>query len=105
MTDTTTASAPTPETAAKAAAPKADAKAAAPKVSKRKYDGDMKITLLVDKDGKKYGADNNPKRPGAKAHKRFAIYENGMTVDGYISKGGEYGDLDWDVNKGYITIK
>lgn len=72
---------------------------------KRKYAGDLKITLLTDKDGKPYGPNNNPKREGSKTAKNFALYENGMTIDGFIAKGGTYAEVVWDVDKGFISVK
>lgn len=73
-----------------------------PQAARRKFPGDGKITLLTDQHDKPYGPKNNPKR-GMSAE-RFAIYENGMTVDGYISKGGKYADIPNDVGKKLISV-
>jgi hypothetical protein len=55
---------------------------------------------------------DNPKRPGTKAHQRFELYENGMTVGAFrekaiaagLAKGG-CGQLSHDVQKGFISVK
>jgi len=69
-----------------------------------KYKPDATITLLADKDGKPYGKDNNPKRQGSKSGERFALYTNGMTVDQAIAAGITRPDLDFDVQKKFISI-
>jgi hypothetical protein len=63
-----------------------------------------KITLLCDKDGKPYGKDNNPKRPGSATHARFESYANGQTVEQAYKAGVAAGDFAYDVNKQFIKI-
>jgi hypothetical protein len=55
------------------------------------------ITLKVE---------NNPKRPGSKAHERFALYfhPDAKTVHGALSLGILKADLKNDVEKQYIRI-
>ncbi len=62
------------------------------------------ITLLVDKEGNKYGAANNPKRKGSKSAERFALYKTGMTVKKFLDAGGTGADLKWDTEKNFIKI-
>jgi hypothetical protein len=60
------------------------------------------IKLLVEE---------NPKRGASAA--RFALYRNGITVDGYIKKSVEAGndaqtaraDLRWDVSHKFIALQ
>lgn len=68
------------------------------------YPLSAKITLLVDKEGKKYGADNNPKKPGSATHARFANYADGQTVEEAYKAGVAAGDFSYDVGKGFISI-
>lgn len=64
-----------------------------------------KITMLVDKDGKPYGKDNNPKKPGSKSAVRFEAYGNGgTTVEEAYKAGVSAADFAYDVNKGFIKI-
>lgn len=65
------------------------------------------ITLGSDKDGKKYGADNNPKRAGSAAAGRFAAYKDGMTIDAALKAGVRSDDLSFDSHetRKFITIK
>lgn len=93
-------------TAAPAKEPKAK-KEKAPKEKVTKvagFDLTSKITLLCDKDGKPYGPDNNPKRPGSATSTRFAMYKNGMTVEEAVHLGIQSGDLTYDVGKMFIKI-
>lgn len=90
-----------PENKAAGAAPAAKAEKT-PKPPK--YADDAKITLLSDKDGKKYGKDHNPKREGSKSHGRFATYKDGLTVKQFLDAGGTTGDLDYDIKKAYIKV-
>lgn len=69
-----------------------------------KYAPTAKITMGKDKEGKAYGADNNPKRAGSKSAERFASYTNGMTVEAALAAGVTTADLDYDTNKGFISI-
>lgn len=82
-------------------------KTAAPAAPKREpmFKEDQKITMLVDKDGKPYGKDNNPKRAGSKSADRFALYKgNGMTVKDAIAAGILMADLKYDSDHKFITI-
>lgn len=63
------------------------------------------IRLQSDKDGKQYGAENNPKRPGSKAAVRFALYKDGMTVRQALEAGLDPGDLAYDSNKQFIVLE
>lgn len=47
----------------------------------RKYDGNKVIRFLEDKNGVPYGPNNNPKREKTKAHVKFGLLRDGMTVD------------------------
>lgn len=71
------------------------------------YRGEQVISLGFNKDGKQYGPDNNPKRPGSKSAVRFALYKQGMTVKAAIDAGLESGDLvnDTHETRKFIVIK
>lgn len=60
---------------------------------KGRFEGEMTITVLADK---------NPKREGTKAHQRFALYRSGMKVSEFIAAGGGVNDLAWDSEHGFI---
>ncbi len=47
-------------------------------------------------------ANDNPKREGTKAHARFELYRDGMTVAEFLQAGGSPTDIRWDVKHGYI---
>lgn len=49
-------------------------------------------------------AEENPKRKGSGAYDRFSKYRNGMTIEAYLAAGGTTGDVNWDLEKGYIKI-
>ena len=49
-------------------------------------------------------ATENPKRNGSSAHTRFAKYRNGMTIQSFLDSGGTTGDVNWDLQKGYIKL-
>ncbi len=91
-----------PEPKGAAAKPKngGEQKEKKPRVSK--WDPNAKITMGVDKEGRKYGRDNNPKR-GASAE-RFSKYRDGMTVADALKAGLETGDLNWDTTRKFISI-
>jgi hypothetical protein len=85
------------------------AAAAAPKAPKPpRYPLTNVITLLADKDGKKFGKDNNPKRAGSKAGDRFAKLVDGMTVEAFVKAVGNqaeaFADLDFGVKHGQLTV-
>ena len=46
----------------------------------------------------------NPKREGSLAHKRFALYKDGMTIADYIAAGGRTGDINYDVANQLIEV-
>lgn len=99
----------TAKTAAPATAPKAEAKPKAPP-KPPKFNPDAKITLLTDKEGKKYGVDNNPKRANSKSAVWFANYKDGMTVrqlaEAYQKTGGSMNaNLAWDIEHGFISVE
>lgn len=62
------------------------------------------ITLLADKDGKKYGPENNPKKQGSASADRFAKYVDGQTVAEAKAAGVVNGDFANDTDRGYISI-
>lgn len=86
--------------------PVAEAKAPAEKTpgAPRGTPGDAIITMQADKNGKKYGVDNNPKKAGSKGAERFALYVDGMTVDAALKAGIWAADISWDVNKGFVVV-
>lgn len=49
-------------------------------------------------------AESNPKKPGSESHTRFALYQDGMTVQAFLDAGGRKADLSWDQEKGFISI-
>lgn len=108
MNDTTTTTTPTEAPVKETKAPKAAKAPKEPKEPKApkapKFATNMKIKMLADKEGKTYGKDNNPKRVGSSSHDRFALYVDGMTVEAAIAAGVKTADLDWDVDKGFISI-
>ncbi len=69
-----------------------------------KYANDTKISMGADKEGKKFGKDNNPKRQGSKSADRFAKYTDGMTVESALKAGLTVADFDNDIKKGFISI-
>lgn len=62
------------------------------------------IKLLADKDGKVYGPENNPKKPGSASADRFAKYVDGMTVKAAKEAGIINGDFANDTKKAFIEI-
>lgn len=60
---------------------------------------DMAITLKVEE---------NPKRVGSGAYKRFKLYREGMKVPTYIKRVGDrtkaVADLKWDQLHGFIEL-
>jgi hypothetical protein len=53
----------------------------------------------------KLKATANPKRAGSEAHKRFALYVDGMTVGDFLEAGGLMGDINFDLGKGFIEVE
>jgi hypothetical protein len=51
-----------------------------------------------------YVCPKNPKVPGGESYRRFQLYEVGMTVSEFVSKGGRYDDIKYDLKKGYIEV-
>lgn len=74
------------------------AKKSAPKKAVRRttFGPDQVITLKVTA---------NPKLKGSASHKRFALYENGMTVESALHKGIRRADLIWDTERDFIEIE
>ena len=64
-------------------------------VKRRRVNKQAKIKVLVEE---------NPKRNNTLAADRFALYENGMTVEEYVAAGGRSGDVNHDAAEGYITL-
>lgn len=50
-------------------------------------------------------AKENPKRPGSKAHARFALYRTGMTVGEWLEAGGTMSCLAYDLEHEFIEVK
>lgn len=75
------------------------------KKSRAAYSDDQTITVAVEE---------NPKRKNTKAHARFKLYKDEMTVAEYVSavekkqpghkRRGAMADLNWDQKHGFITI-
>lgn len=80
-----------------------EAAVAKPKASK--IDVTRTIHLLADKDGKQYGAENNPKRAGSAGALRFAHYTDGMTVEQALAAGLTPADLKWDEDHKFIELR
>ena len=49
-------------------------------------------------------AENNPKRPGSQAHRRFECYRTGMTVLDFLDAGGRVGDIYNDISRCYSAV-
>jgi hypothetical protein len=62
------------------------------------------VRLLSDKDGKKYGPDNNPKKPNSASADRFKLYVDGGSIEDQLKAGIVRGDVYNDVDRGYISI-
>ena len=92
MTDSKTAAAP------KAAKPAAEKKDPKPRTIGG-FPMNATITLGVNKDSKKYGADNNPKRAGSAAAARFALYKDGQTVEAALKAGVRSDDIAFDMHE------
>lgn len=91
-----------------AAAPKEPKAPKAPREPRApKYADSAVITMGADKDGKKYGGDNNPKRAGSNTHTRFGYLRDGLTVGEFVKKCGNqavaFGDLDYALKHGQIA--
>ena len=69
------------------------------------FKSDQKITLGADKEGNRYGPDNNPKREGSASAARFALYQDGMTVGEAMEAGVTRGDINWDAKHDYISVE
>lgn len=52
-----------------------------------------------------YVAEANPKKPGTAAHQKFSLYRVGMTVSEFVAAGGTMGDVNWDVERGFIRLE
>lgn len=57
---------------------------------------DRIIRLLVDK---------NPKKVTSKAHAKFALYRDGMTVSEYREAGGTADEIKWDAERSFIRVE
>ena len=47
---------------------------------------------------------NNPKRTGSSAHKRYELYKRAKTRDEFKSLGGCSADFTQDLRKGYVVL-
>lgn len=55
---------------------------------------------------------NNPKKPSGKSYARFALYEDGLTVEQYVQRSVDAGnkasiavaDLRWDTRHKFIEV-
>ena len=67
------------------------------KTKKRDLAADAKIEVLVAE---------NPRRPGSAPHAHFDKYEDGMTVEKFLSEavGGEWIHLQADIERGYVRL-
>lgn len=54
------------------------------------------IRLLVE---------DNPKRLGSASYRRFSYYEDGITVEQYLERGGKVADLKWDEEHHFIKLE
>lgn len=63
------------------------------------------IHFAKDANGKAYGPDNNPRRPGSKAYDMFVLYRDGMTVKEAQAAGIKPVDIRWDEREGRITLE
>lgn len=57
---------------------------------------DRVIRVLVDK---------NPKKAGSRAHDKFALYRDGMTVSEYREAGGTADEIKWDAERSFIRVE
>jgi hypothetical protein len=81
----------------------AKAKAAAPATVRRPIDLHAKVTAIVP----------NPKKPGSAAHKAFALYRKGATLQAFVnaceriglSAGDAKAHISWDRRHEFITVK
>ena len=48
---------------------------------------------------------HNPKKLGTAAHARFEAYRGSTTVAQFFAHGGAKGDLRYDMEKGYVSVK
>lgn len=49
-------------------------------------------------------AESNPKRKNSLSFARFELYKDGMTVADYLEQGGRSGDINHDVEMGFISL-
>jgi hypothetical protein len=82
-------------TAPKKSAKKSTVKHAGNSGSRLRLNLKGKITII---------SKENPKRPGSGAHKRFALYKNGMTVEQFLKAGGIPADVHWDSKQRFIKV-
>ncbi len=80
---------------------------AAPKAQRESLgDRTLKGAGIVDPKKKiKVLVQENPKRAGSAAHKRFAMYKSGMTVAEALHKGVTNLDVRWDAGRGFIALQ
>ena len=85
-------------------APAAEETKKAPPPREPKFPDSKKITMLKDKEGKTFGKEYNPKKPGSASFDRFSRYVDGMTVKQALDAGILRGDLDHDSKKSFISV-
>ena len=61
-----------------------------------KFEGTMKIKILVPE---------NPKRKNSAAAARYELYRNSKTVADYQRLGGTIADVRWDAKQNYIAVE
>ena len=49
-------------------------------------------------------AEENPKRPGSRARRRFGLYRNGMAVQEFLNAGDTLGDIYYDISHAYVAV-
>lgn len=77
-------------------------KTAKPRATRMSSDWVITLTTPLDP---VTGRNINPKKPGCKAHARFALYKTGMTVEQAKAAGITALDLQWDSQHGFIAVR
>lgn len=73
-----------------------------PKTVIKAVKGNMDATIVQDHRRIRILVEGNPKRRDAA--RRFAMYQNGMTVSEYYAIGGRRTDVIWDMGRGWIEL-
>lgn len=88
-------------------APKAVKTPKEPKAPRVKKEKKISSKLTMKSAGARVitlNAQANPKREGTRAHTRFSLYKDQMTVKEYIDAGGKISALRHDLTKGFISL-